>query len=299
MWFLDPPRRTRALIRPLYQDLPKCRLPSGAVSPMNVPVSDPRRKLTDAEPSPSMPESARSPRVSIIVPTFREADNLQPLLTRTTNAMHEAGLTHEIIIVDDDSRDGTEAICRELAGAGHPLRLIVRTSERGLSSAVCLGFTEANGDVLVCLDADLSHPPESIPALVAALADPTTDFVIGSRYVPGGSTEQGWGLVRWLNSRIATLLARPFTAARDPMAGFFALRRSTWASAAPLDPIGYKIGLELIVKCRCRHVVEIPIHFADRHAGKSKLSLKEQFNYLRHLARLARFKLMDAHRRSA
>lgn len=76
------------------------------------------------------------------------------------------------------------------------------------------------------MDADLSHPPESLPQLVAALDDPAAEFVIGSRYVPGGSTEEGWGLFRWINSKVATLLARPFTRARDPMAGFFALPRS-------------------------------------------------------------------------
>src|SRR5206468_4514805 len=95
-----------------------------------------------------------------------------------------------------------------------------------------------------------------------------------------------WGLFRWLNSKVATLLARPFTSAKDPMAGFFALRRSTLEAGTDLNPIGYKIGLELIVKCGCRRIAEVPIHFADRQVGQSKLSFKEQLRYLQHLRRL-------------
>jgi dolichol-phosphate mannosyltransferase len=140
------------------------------------------------------------------------------------------------------------------------------------------------------MDADLSHPPGKIPELVAALHEPDVDFVIGSRYVPGASTDETWGWFRWLNSKVATLLARPFTTSSDPMAGFFALRRTTFDAAAPLDPIGYKIGLELIVKCGCEHVREVPIHFADRKLGESKLTFREQINYLRHLRRLANHK---------
>jgi dolichol-phosphate mannosyltransferase len=148
----------------------------------------------------------------------------------------------------------------------------------------------AQGDLLICMDADLSHPPESIPELITALEDPATDFVIGSRYVPGGSTEEGWGLFRWLNSKVATLLARPLTSTSDPMAGFFGLRREAFSKARELNPIGYKIGLELLVKCGCRGVREVPIRFANRLHGESKLSLREQLNYVRHLRRLYRFR---------
>jgi dolichol-phosphate mannosyltransferase len=139
------------------------------------------------------------------------------------------------------------------------------------------------------MDADLSHPPEVIPDFIAAL-DGGADFVVGSRYVPGGSTEDGWGVLRWINSKIATWMARPFTTVRDPMSGFLGFRRETWASAVDLDPVGYKIGLELIVKCRCRHVTEVPIHFSTRRHGESKLSLRVQLQYLTHIVRLARWK---------
>jgi dolichol-phosphate mannosyltransferase len=227
--------------------------------------------------------------VSVIVPTYREAENLPVLVRGVAAALGELPGGHEIVVVDDDSQDGTEAACAELA-RDYPLRLLVRREERGLASAVIHGLRSARGDYLVVMDADLSHPPETIPALLAPLRDGRADFVIGSRYVPGASTEEGWGAYRWLNSKVATLLAWPLARARDPMAGFFALSRQLFESAAALDPIGYKIGLELLVKCRCRRVVEVPIHFRNRLHGESKLSLREQVNYLRHLLRLYRFR---------
>ena len=228
--------------------------------------------------------------VSVIVPTYCEAENLSILVPRIHRAMSGTGLRFEIIVVDDNSPDGTPQVCDRLR-EHYNLRLLVREHERGLSSAVVAGMQAATGDVLLVMDADLSHPPESIPDLVAALDQPDVDFVIGSRYVKGGSTTDDWGFFRRLNSKIATLMARPLTSAKDPMAGFFALRRSTFLLAAEtLDPIGYKIGLELIVKCCCRNVVEIPITFTDRLHGESKLSLREQINYVRHLKRLFEFR---------
>jgi dolichol-phosphate mannosyltransferase len=227
--------------------------------------------------------------VSITVPTYREAENLTPLVGRIAEAMSPLGRPYEIILVDDNSGDGTEEVVAKLAAEGHAVRVIVRKNERGLSSAVIRGFREATGDILVCMDADLSHPPEAIPRLLECLEDPETDFAIGSRYVPGASTEETWGVFRWLNSKVATLLARPFVKVKDPMSGFFALRRGLFNRSAPLSPVGYKIGLELMVKCGCKGVREVPIHFADRKFGQSKLSLKEQINYIKHLKRLADF----------
>ena len=226
--------------------------------------------------------------VSVIVPTYREADNLPVLVPRLATALKQAGLSFEIIIVDDNSPDATPQVCAELA-TQHPVRLEVRTSERGLSSAVVHGMNLARGDVLVCMDADLSHPPEKVAELVKTLDD-GADFVIGSRYVRGGTTAEGWGLFRWLNSKVATLMAWPLTATSDPMAGFFAIGHDTFQAARNLDPIGYKIALELLVKCRCKDVREVPIHFENRLHGASKLSFKEQVNYLRHLKRLYEFK---------
>jgi dolichol-phosphate mannosyltransferase len=117
-----------------------------------------------------------------------------------------------------------------------------------------------------------------------------SDFVVGSRYAEGGATDDNWGFFRWLNSRVATLIARPFTSISDPMSGFFALRRATYSKADFLNPIGYKIGLELLVKCRCSRISEVPIAFADRIHGESKLSLREQLRYIQHIRRLFLYK---------
>ncbi len=235
-------------------------------------------------------------KVSIIVPTFHEAENLPHLLQRISASLDSSKIDWEVIVVDDNSQDETVQVCESLAQT-HPLTLIVRTKERGLASAVVAGMKAAQSEFLLCMDADLSHPPEAIPSMIESFSDGKTDFVIGSRYVEGGSTDDDWGVFRWLNSIIATGLAKPLTSAKDPMAGFFALRRSDFQAAyETLDPVGYKIGLELIVKCNCQKVTEVPIHFSDRQFGESKLSFKEQLNYLKHLSKLYDFKWPEATR---
>lgn len=231
--------------------------------------------------------------LSIIVPTYREAENIPLLLGRLDRLRREYALTLEVLIMDDRSDDGSvEAV--ERAGFDWA-RIIVRDGPRGLSAAVVDGLRLSRYPVIVVMDGDLSHPPERIPDLVLAL-ETGQQFAIGSRYVPGGNTDDRWGFFRWLNSRVATWLARPLTTARDPMSGFFALRRSDLAKARDLNPVGYKIGLELIVKCGLENVAEIPIHFTNRVHGESKLTFKQQLLYLQHLRRLYihRFKYFSA-----
>ena len=224
------------------------------------------------------------PDISIIVPAWYEAENLPELVRRTALAM--AGRSWEMVVVDDGSKDPTVEVCADLGGT-YPLRLIRRTwAEHGLSGAVLHGIAHSQGGTIVVMDADLQHPPERVPALLEQL-DAGADFALGSRYTAGGSTDGQWTLFRRINSEVATLLARPFAGAvRDPMSGFFALRRSTFDRAQRLTPLGYKIALELICKCRVQKVSEVPIHFGLRTRGESKLSLKQQFKYLEHLSRL-------------
>lgn len=236
------------------------------------------------------PMSQHSPHASIIVPTYREAPNLAPLTDRVFAATSAAGIEAELLCVDDNSRDGSEEIVARLA-RDHPIRMIVRHGERGLSTAVLRGFAEARFDILVVMDADLSHPPEAIPELVTCIAEDQADFVIGSRYAAGGAIAEEWSALRHLNSWVATLLARPLTSLRDPMSGFFALHRRTLDQAAELNPIGYKIALELLVKARCQRVREVPIHFDQRQAGKSKLTVGQQLQYLQHVLRLYWFRI--------
>ncbi len=227
------------------------------------------------------------PQVSLVVPALNEAPNLRALAERVKVAMGER--TYELLIIDDASKDDTVGVCRDLAMA-HPLRLIVREHPtNGLSGAVLHGIAQSTGRRLVVMDADLQHPPEKIPELLSAL-DAGADFALGSRYIPGGSTGVRWGLFRKINSWVATVLARPFAGrVNDPMSGFFALDRTTFDRAERLTPLGYKIALELMCKCRVKNVREVPIHFAERVAGESKLSLKQQFRYLEHLSRLYDF----------
>ena len=235
------------------------------------------------------------PELSVIVPTYHEAANLPTLLTRIAEAMSVAGITFEVIVVDDDSRDGTEELCDRF-GRFQPVRLIVRKDRRGLSSAVLEGIRAAGGDVVCVIDADLSHPPERIAAMHDQLlgrGEHCSDcqMVIGSRYVAGGSTTRNWGVGRWLNSKLATWAARLLTSVADPMAGFFMLRRRDAVRADHLlDPIGYKIGLEILTKCGFDRVGETPIRFCNRVAGESKLNIKQQWLYGIHLNRLMWFK---------
>lgn len=236
-----------------------------------------------------MDKPSEAPEISIIVPTINEAENLPTLLARIASVL--PGRRFDVLLVDDNSRDRTPEVCAELART-YPLKLMVRLKPaNGLSGAVLHGMAQARGDILCVMDADLQHPPEKLPELIAPLLNGTADFVIGSRYVAGGSTATKWGLLRKINSTVATLLARPFAGrVTDPMSGFFALRRQTYLGARDLTPLGYKIALELMCKTRVSRPVEIPIHFSIRSKGESKLSLKEQFRYLEHLSRLYDFK---------
>ncbi len=225
--------------------------------------------------------------VSVIVPAWNEAENIPLLVPRVASALQ--GRRFEILIVDDGSPDGTPAVCEGLAKT-FPLRLLVRNPAKyGLSGAVLEGIAASRGSTVVVMDADLQHPPERIPALLEAL-DQDADFALGSRYVPGGSTDDQWTFFRKINSGVATALARPFAGnVRDPMSGFFALRRTTFDRARRLTPLGYKIALELMCKCRVNRVQEVPIHFGMRTRGQSKLTLAQQFRYLEHLSRLYDF----------
>ena len=224
--------------------------------------------------------------VTIVLPTFEEAESLPSLISAIEVVRNDSIPDLSLLIVDDNSNDGTEALIEELALPW--ISLIVRRNERGLSSAVLRGLQEVDTEYCVIMDADGSHPPETIPITIEALQN-GADFVVGSRYVKGGSTEDGWGMLRWINSKVATIMARPFTSVLDPMSGFLAFRHSILDNASEINPVGYKIGLELIVKCGCTNVTEVPIHFRTRQLGQSKLTLRVQWEYLQHVILLLRF----------
>ena len=226
--------------------------------------------------------------VSIVVPTFREAANIPRLVERVHACLSASSINWELVLVDDNSGDGSDSVVEALART-LPVRINIRRDlPRDLSLSVLLGFRLARFERLVVLDADLSHPPERIVDLLAAL-DADCDMVVGSRYTLGGVLERNWSPWSFLNSRVATVLALPLVKCSDPMSGFFAIRRSAVPSLESLRPIGYKIGLELMVRGRLR-VKEVPIGFADRSAGSSKMNWRQQVSFLRHLLRLYPFK---------
>jgi len=225
------------------------------------------------------------PELTVVVPTYNEAPNVAALLRRVDGAL--AGrVDYEVVVVDDNSPDGTADVVRSLQGE-YPVRVIVRTNERGLASAVIEGFRQARGEVVGAIDADLQHPPEKLPELLQKVRE-GADIVVASRYEPGGAIE-GWTPGRKIVSRGARLLAYVFAPSsrrsRDPLSGFFLLRRSA-IEGVDLRPVGYKILLEILVRGNARNVASVPFSFADREAGQSKYGLREQVNYLRHLARL-------------
>ena len=214
----------------------------------------------------NMSVSANS--VSIIVPTRNEAENVATLVS---HIVASAVPFHEILFVDDDSTDGTRDVIRSLSG-DHPVRLIEQGhTEPGLASAIMLGAEAAEGELLLVMDADLSHPPERINDLLAPLLAGTADMVIGSRYITGGSTP-GWPFWRRMLSRAGAALAYPLTGVHDSMSGFFAIARARLLEVAP-PTVGFKIAFEAIVHAGSTlRVREIPVEFRDRARGQSKMS---------------------------
>ncbi len=207
-------------------------------------------------------------KVSIIVPTLNESENVGPLVAKI---LETAIPLHEILFVDGNSTDSTAAVIQSLS-SHRPTRLIVQAADApGLAAAIMTGVSAAQGDVVVVMDSDLSHPPERIKDLLDPILAGTADLVIGSRYVPGGSTP-GWPLWRRIMSRTASILAYPLTGVRDSMCGFFAISRSQLLKIAP-PTSGFKILFETIVHGGSNlRVKEIPISFRDRAHGRSKMS---------------------------
>ena len=229
---------------------------------------------------------------SVVVPTLREAENIPALVARVHAALTVWGVEWELLLVDDDSQDGSNHLVAEI-GRRLPVRLETRRADRrDLALSVLLGMRQARFDRLVVMDADLSHPPERIADLLAALDD-GCDMVVGSRYLPGSSVDPAWGRCRALVSWLGTRLARPLADCRDPLSGFFATDRRRLPDLDSLRPVGYKIALELMVRGRLR-VREVPIRFVDRRHGRSNLSRRTQVDFLRHLCRLYRHRLGES-----
>lgn len=228
--------------------------------------------------------------ISLIIPTYNEEENIAVIIQRSLRNLKKCKEDFEILVVDDNSKDNTGKIVRKIA-KNQPVRLIVRTRDKGLSQSVRRGFKEAKGDIIGVIDADLSHPPELIPKLVKPLRDNRADITIGSRYTKGGGVVN-WPMKRILISKFATILARPLTKVRDPMTGYFFLKKSVIKNKdKEMTSKGYKILLEILVKGNCKKPIEIPMIFKDRVKGTSKIGSKVIFNYLEQLMTLYHYKI--------
>jgi dolichol-phosphate mannosyltransferase len=222
--------------------------------------------------------------LSLVIPTYNERRNIELLLTELHEVFQASGIRAEVIVVDDGSPDGTGEFVEEHGRREPSVRLVRRAGKLGLTSAVVKGFESARGDILGVMDADLSHPASALPALLSAIED-GADFVIGSRYIDGGRID-GWPLGRRIVSRTACLLARPFSPVKDPMSGFFLIRRRC-LTGVEITAKGFKIVLDLLVRASYSKVSEVPIRFVDRRYGESKISGREVFSLLRNLASYA------------
>ena len=229
-------------------------------------------------------------KVSLIIPTYNERLNIGILLKQVYEVLKETGHAFEVIVVDDDSPDGTWHVVQEMMSEYPNLRVLRRLHERGLARAVVLGWQEAQGEILAVMDGDLQHPPETLVSLIEALEKQSADIAVASRHVGGGGVSK-WNILRRGISWGATLAASwllPGTLAtvRDPMSGYFALHRSV-IEGCTLKPEGYKILLEVLGRGQYRTVVEVPYIFIERQQGHSKLGLRQYREFVTHLLRLS------------
>ncbi|MER6047827.1 glycosyltransferase family 2 protein [Streptomyces sp. BHT-5-2] len=243
---------------------------------------------------------ASAPAVSLIVPTFNEAGNIDELLDVVSAAV-PTGWDVDVLFVDD-STDNTPEVIEKAAGrVPIPVAVLHReVPEGGLGGAVVAGIARTSKPWIVVMDADLQHPPHLMPELVRAGERAGAELVVASRYADGGSRSGLAGGYRMAVSGVSTkltkaLFPRLLRGVSDPMSGFFAIRREAVERAARegearqeggLRPLGYKILLELAVRCRPRGVAEVPYEFGERFAGESKSTVREGLRFLRHLAEL-------------
>jgi dolichol-phosphate mannosyltransferase len=223
---------------------------------------------------------ATAATLALVVPTYNERDRLPELVRAIFATYDAAGIDGELVIVDDNSPDGTGDVADELARS-FPIRVVHRAGKLGLGTAVIEGFKATEAEIVGVIDADLSHPPALVPRMLAALQRDGADIVIGSRYVSGGGTTN-WETSRVLMSRFACVLARGLTPVRDATSGFFLMRRDR-ARGVTISAGGFKICLELLIRSEPRLVIELPYVFTGRTVGESKMNWKEATGYLQQL----------------
>jgi dolichol-phosphate mannosyltransferase len=231
-------------------------------------------------------ESARE-KLTLVIPTLCEAENIGGLLNHVRSVLDPMGIPYEILVVDDDSPDGTGEAVSAISRKDPRVRLLVRKGQKGLSGAILYGWQNTDAGILGVMDADLQHPPELLPQLIAAIQD-GRDIAIGSRYTPGGELGS-LHPVRKLLSAAAIWVTWPLQKAKlrakDPMSGFFLVRRRCLEQVT-FRRSGFKLLLEVLVRGRIGSVAEIPFAFGSRYRGASKAGFKVGWDYARLLARL-------------
>ncbi len=227
--------------------------------------------------------------LSIIVPSFNEGENVETLSQKIMTAFSGLNVAYEILFIDD-SRDDTPLLLAKLSQTFPQVRYVHRDNHRGLGTAVVEGFLRSHADVMIVMDADLQHPPELLPEIFNQLK--CYDIVIPSRFIAGGDAG-GLNVFRkfvsWSARALGQVFIKRLRHVSDCTGGYFGLRRSVIKGVA-LDPIGWKILIEVLVKGNYTSICELPYVFHARDAGASKMSLKEQWNYLRHIFRLMGYK---------
>jgi dolichol-phosphate mannosyltransferase len=227
--------------------------------------------------------SLAPPDVSVVVPTYNERGRIAELVEAVDAIWRATGIAGELVIVDDNSPDGTGAIAEALVPR-YPVQVVHRAGKLGLGSAVMDGFKVARAPVLGVMDADFSHPPEVLSVLLDHLRQTGADVVVASRYIAGGAAKN-WPAGRLLMSRAACVLAWPLTPVRDPTSGFFLVRRDV-VDGVQIEAGGFKILLELLMRSPVRSVAEVPYVFVDRTIGDSKMNLREAMGYFKQLHQL-------------
>jgi dolichol-phosphate mannosyltransferase len=233
-------------------------------------------------------------KFGLVIPTLNEAGNIPALLDRINAALEPLQIEHELIIVDDDSTDGTAVVANEYAARDSRVKVFVRRGQKGLAGAVIHGWEHTDAELLGVIDADLQHPPEVLPALIAAIRK-GADVAIASRYVNGNGVGE-WNKFRLLDSRCGTLATAPLqrrVKVKDPLSGFFVVRRQC-IDSLKLQPEGFKILLEILVKGRIGSAVEVPFQFGSRHSGESKASVRVALQYFSLLGKLSRYALFGS-----
>ncbi len=245
----------------------------------------------DARTTPLLPGASNGPcehlKLALVIPTLCEAGNIARLLRAVHAALEPLDIRYEIVVVDDDSGDGTGAAVSAIAREDARVRLVVRKGARGLSGAILDGWRQTDAEVLGVMDADFQHPPELLRDLFAAIRG-GSDLAIASRYAPGGGLGQ-WNSARRLASALAVCATWPLQPkqrrARDPLSGFFLVRRHCLRRVV-FQRTGFKLLLEILVRGRIGSIQEVPFTFGRRFTGTSKASLRIAWDYARLMARL-------------